>query len=362
MLVDLSDNVTRCLASNVLIPLCSGSSPVVALASAFIAIGAFDMGVTGYYVSAIAGPAVALALYATAGGLASLAAKGLRAFLSDTDAKSRVRELCAPMFRYALPLIPNSLFWWAQTSISRLFITGMLGITASGMYAAASKIPNLINTAYTIFQQAWQLSSFQESESDALSRFFETVFRLLQAALTVLCAALSLASPWVASILLQGETYGAWPMIPILLIANLMNVFNTFYGTIYTTTMHTSYVMRTTVVGAVACVALTPALVLLLGTYGACIASAVSQALVFLMRARDSRRYVAFDAGWRFLIPTLAILVAQSAVTSLQVANWQVLSAICLAAVIAIQGVRVAPVARKALAMARGGALRRKER
>lgn len=362
VLVDLCGNVARGFGKVGIIPLCSGVSAVVTLASAVVAIGALGMGVTGYYVSAIAGPAVALVLYATVGGLAKRTAEGALTLLSGAEKAPRAKELCAPMLRYALPLIPNSLFWWAQTSISRLFITGMLGITASGMYAAASKIPNLINTAYTIFQQAWQLSSFQESESDALSRFFETVFRLLQAALTVLCAALSLASPWVASILLQGETYGAWPMIPILLIANLMNVFNTFYGTIYTTTMHTSYVMRTTVVGAVACVALTPALVPLLGTYGACIASAVSQALVFLMRARDSRRYVAFDAGWRFLIPTLAILVAQSAVTSLQVANWQVLSAICLAAVIAIQGVRVAPVARKALAMARGGVLRRKER
>ena len=353
VLVDLCGNLARGVGRVGIIPLCSVASAAVTLVVALVAIGVCDMGVVGYYASAIAGPAVAPVLYATAGGLAGLAVRGTLSLLSDPNKTSCVRELCAPMLRYAFPLIPNSLFWWAQTSISRLFITGMMGITASGMYAAAGKIPNLINTAYTIFQQAWQLSSFQESESDALTGFFETVFRLLSAGLMVLCAALSLASPWVASILLQGETYEAWPMIPIILIANLMNVFNTFYGTIYTTTMHTSYVMRTTVVGAVVCVALTPALIPFLGTYGACIASAVSQAFVFFLRARDSRKYIAFDAGWRCLVPTLAVLIAQSAITSLQVVNWQALSAACLIAVAVIQGKRVAPVARKVLAMAK---------
>ena len=43
------------------------------------------------------------------------------------------------MIIYALPLIPNNLFWWLSTGINRLFITGMLGIAASGMFAAASK-------------------------------------------------------------------------------------------------------------------------------------------------------------------------------------------------------------------------------
>lgn len=360
VLVDLCGNITRGLSKVGLIPLCSVVSAAVTLVSALFTIGTCGMGITGYYVSTISGPAVALVLYATMGGLAGLAAKGLQAFLSDADAKLHIKELCVPMLRYALPLIPNSLFWWAQTSISRLFITGMLSITASGMYAAASKIPNLINTAYTIFQQAWQLSSFQESESDALSGFFETVFRLLQATMTILCAALSLISPWVASVLLRGETYDAWPMIPILLIANLMNVFNTFYGTIYTTTMHTSYVMRTTVVGAVACVVLTPILVLVLGMYGACIASAMSQALVFFMRVQDSRRYVTFDIGWCFLAPTLAALVAQSAVTSLQVDGWQAISAVCLGIVVMIQGVRVAPIVRKVFVMLKDGGARRK--
>ena len=253
------------------------------------------------------------------------------------------------MLRYSLPLIPNSLFWWVGTSINRFFITGMLGIAASGMFAAAGKLPNLLNTAYSVFQQAWQLSAFQESGKEGLGSFFSSVFRVLQASMAVLCASISFFAPWLAAIFLQGEFYSAWPMISVLLIANLMNVFNAFYGTVYTTTMHTSYIMRTTVVGAVACVALTPALIVPLGTYGACVASAVGNALVFAMRARDSRKYIRFEVGWRALAPTLVLLVIQSAVTAAQIPGWHLISGVCLIGCIVLQGSRLFPLVKRVI-------------
>lgn len=351
-LLNLCGNLARGRGEVKLIPICSAVSSLVTLASALALIGGMGMTVVGYFISVSVGPMVAIAVYLTLGGLGRLVISGFRG-LARMSA-SALKSLWVPMLRYAVPLIPNSLFWWAQTSISRLFVTGMLGISASGMYAAASKVPNLLNTAYTIFQQAWQLSAFQQAGEGDVDRFYSQVFRALQAGMTVLCALLSLASPLIASLLLQGETYDAWPMIPVLLLANLMNVFNSFYGTVYTSTMHTSYIVKTTVVGGLVCVALTPALLPVLGTHGACVASAVSQGIVFALRARDSRRYIPFDAGWRFLAPTLVLLVVQAAVTALQVPGWQIASVVCLAVVVVLQGARMMPYARAALLAVRG--------
>ena len=98
-----------------------------------------------------------------------------------------------------------------------------------------------------VFQQAWQLSAYQEVKDKKIGSFFSSVFCVLQAVLTVLCTVLSFFAPLVASFMLQGETYKAWPMISILLIANLFSVFSSFYGTVYSATMHTSFVMKTTV-------------------------------------------------------------------------------------------------------------------
>lgn len=342
-LLQLCGEVARGAGEIRLIPICAGISSLITCFAAVVLIGGLRMAAIGYFASVSVGPLVAVAAYFAVGGLGKLVLDGARSAFLNSGRRERLKTLVVPMMRYSLPLIPNSLFWWVGTSINRFFITGMLGIAASGMFAAAGKLPNLLNTAYSVFQQAWQLSAFQESKEEGLDRFFSSVFRILQASMTVLCALISFLAPWLASIFLQGEFYGAWPMISILLIANLMNVFNAFYGTVYTTTMHTSYIMRTTVVGAIACVALTPALIIPLGTYGACTASALGNALVLAMRARNSRKYIRFDVGWHILAPSLILLVVQSAVTATQISGWQAISGACLTACIALQGARLLP-------------------
>ena len=340
--MNLCGEVARGSGEVKLIPLCAGLSSVVTLVSALALIGNFGLGITGYFLSVSIGPVLAILVYLTVGGLGGMAVRG--AMKLSAGGLAAVRETAAPMVRYALPLIPNALFWWAGTSINRFFITGMLGISASGMFAAAGKVPNLLNTAYSVFQQAWQLSAFQEAKDEGVARFYSVVYRVLAAGMTVLCALISLLAPLLGSIFLRGETYGAWPMIPILLIANLMNVFNSFYGTVYTSTMHTGYVMRTTVFGALSCVVFTPLLIPLMGTYGACVASVIGQGLVFAMRTRDSRKYIAFDAGWRTLLPTLAILAAQSVVTAFQFPEWRLVSLACFVLVVVLQGRRLLPI------------------
>ena len=343
-LLSLCGEVARGMDEVKIIPVCAGASSLVTLVSAVLIIAWAGMGVVGYFVSVTVGPVVGIILYLVLGGLGGAVGRGARELASST--RTAVWELCLPMLRYALPLIPNSLFWWLGSGINRLFITGMLGIAASGMFAAASKIPNLLNTAYSIFQQAWQLSAFQGSGKEGLAHFFSRVFALVQAGMTVLCAALSLLAPWVASILLRGETFDAWPMIAPLLLSNLFNVFATFYGTVYSTTMHTSFIMKTTVLGALSCVVFTPLLLPLMGTYGACVASALGQGMVLAARAVDSRKYLRFDAGWRYLLPTLVILVLQAAVTELRPFWWQAASLACLVGVAAIQGARMLGVLR----------------
>lgn len=337
-LMNMCGEVARGMGEVRLIPVCAGASSLVTLASAVLLIASSGAGIVGYFASVTGGPAVAIAIYLMFGGLGTAALRGIGELAAST--RGEIRALCEPMLRYALPLIPNSLFWWLGSGINRLFITATLGITASGMFAAASKVPNLLNTAYSVFQQAWQLSAFQESGDGDLERFFSRIFALVQAGMTVLCAALSLLAPCVASILLQGETYSAWPMIAPLLLSNLFNVFATFYGTVYSTTMHTSFIMKTTVLGALSCVVLTPLLIPFMGTYGACVASALGQGAVFFARAVDSKKYLRFDVGWRHLVPTLLLLVVQAAVTELCPRWWQAASLACLLGVVAIQGAR----------------------
>ena len=209
------------------------------------------------------------------------------------------------------------------------------------MFAAGGKIPGLINTAYSVFQQAWQLSAFQESRKEGLERFFSMVFAYLQSLMIMLCSIISFAAPWLAIVMLQKDFYNAWPIIPILLLANLFNILNSFFGTVYTTAMRTKHLMTTTVFGASICIVLTPLLIIPFGLYGACVASCTGNAVVFAMRAVDSRRIIKITVNWLCLLVCIGLLVLQSLLSVFQPKYWMVFSAACLVTVCATQAFQI---------------------
>lgn len=324
-----------------LIPVCAAVSSLITCACAAVLIGLYGLAIEGYFISVSVGPFVAIVIYMTAGGLGSLVLRGARLIANEGGVGRCFLDILKPMLVYSFPLIPNSLFWWVGTSINRFFITGMIGIGASGIFAAASKMPGLVNTAYAVFQQAWQLSAFQEAREEGLERFFSQVFQALQAIMLVLCSALSLFAPQVAAVFLQGQFYSAWPLMTLLMLSNLLNVFNAFYGTVYTTTMQTGYIMKTTVIGAGTCAALTPMLIGFFGISGACMASCFGNALVLFMRSADSKKLINIEAGWRFLLPCLVLIGLQSLAALLQFPQWWLCSAFSFLIVIAVQVFRV---------------------
>jgi len=331
-------NVARGLNRVRVIPICAGFSSLTTIVLAYLLIGRLGMSVIGYFISVSAGPMMAVVAYLLFGGILGAIKEGFIELRRDATACASFKQALRPMLLYSLPLVPNSLFWWASTGINRFFITGMIGISASGLYAAASKIPTLINAAYAVFQQAWQLSSFQESKHDDIADFYKTVFTLVQAGMSVLCAAICCTAPIIGYIMLKGETYQSWPMIGLLVFANFMNVLNSFYGTIYTSTMNTSHIMMTTVFGAITCTALTPLLINPLGIRGACLASAAGQSLVFFIRVLQSKKLIDFDPNWRILAPTIILLLIQSVYVGFQLTGWSLVSALFLFLIALAQG------------------------
>lgn len=241
------------------------------------------------------------------------------------------------MLTYSIPMIPNALFWWIGISINRFFITGMIGIGASGLFAAAQKIPNLLNTFAGIFQQAWQLSAFQESKKKDISSFFATVFKLYHCGIAIVSTVIILLSQWLASFMLQKDFYQAWPMISILILAFYFNILNAFYGTVYTSAMRTKHLLTTTVAGAISSILFTWLLIPVVGIYGAGIAMVVSNALVLCLRVVTSRTIIAFHVDWMVVSLTVALLIAQSTVSFIHGDSYVVVSAVLAFLVIVIQ-------------------------
>jgi O-antigen/teichoic acid export membrane protein len=336
-------NVSRALNQVKVIPVASIATAIVTAGSAVVFIAYLHQGAVGYFYSIIAGGLCGLILYIFYGHL-------IRHITVSSRASNL--SLLKRMLLYAIPLVPNALFWWIGTSVNRFFITGMLGIAASGLFAAASKIPNLVNMIYDIFQQSWTLSAFQEFKHSNLSKFFSTIFSLLNAGLMLLSSGIILLASPLASLLLQKEFYSVWTLIPIFILAFYFNAMNSFYGSIYTSNMKTRYLFSTTVVGSIAVIIGSWTLIPRLGLQGAGIAMVIGNALVLVTRMVNSRRLLVFHINWFHGTLSLVLLTVQAAITGLVMPHYRLWSLALFLVLAVAQIVSIFPYTRKILAMA----------
>lgn len=249
-----------------------------------------------------------------------------------------------PMLVYSLPLVPNALSWWMTQNINRFFITGMIGIAASGMFAAASKIPGFLKLITGIFEQAWNLSAFQQFKSQSKERFFSVIFSLYN---TILVLGVVLFMPllsWIASLMLQKEFYSAWTLIPFLLLSFYYSTLSAYYGSIYTSSMKTRYLFVTTIIGAVSCVILNYVLLMSCGLIGACLASMVSNAITWLLRVWDSRKILRIEVSVVRLVVVNVLMIVSALITIYQPVCWVVYAIAIVVLVAAVQFFEVRPV------------------
>ncbi len=212
------------------------------------------------------------------------------------------------MLLYALPLIPNQMFWWITNVSDRFFITIYLGEAENGLYAASYKIPTIISIASTIFIEAWQLSSVSENNPLKRQHFFSDVFSGLQALCFVAAAGLILVCRYIMMIFVDVAYFEAWRYIPILIMATIFSCFVSFMGSIYMVEKRSMVTLITMLAGAGSNVALNIILIPEYGVYGAALATVASYLIVFVIRAINTRRYIKLRLNVVRMILNLAML------------------------------------------------------
>lgn len=321
--------VSRAINQVKVIPCASIVGSVSTALSAYVFLAKMGLSITGYFYSVITGGALAILVYIIYGKYG----KYIKQILVGT---ANVDKLM-PMIRYSLPLIPNALFWWIGTSVNRFFITGMMGIAASGLFAAATKIPTMLNIVCGIFQQAWTLSAFKEYKSQHISEFFTKVYKFFRAGMLVSASTVIVFASPLARLLLQKEFYSSWTLVPVLLVAFYFNTLNAFYGTIYTASMHTRTIFSTTVAGSFVIIMATMLLVPHFGLIGAAIAMVGSNIVVYILRVINSSKWITVKVDYLINVPTMILLIIQTVLVCTFGNRARVYSIVCLVLILIIE-------------------------
>ena len=221
------------------------------------------------------------------------------------------RQCLGEMMKYALPLIPNTLFWWVMNASDKLFISSMLGKSFNGLYAVASKIPSIINIISTIFFQAWQLSAIEESRSNDKREYYAGVFENLSSVIFLSVSALMVVIKPLYGIWVAKEFYEAWISSPFLLIAVSFMCFASFWGTLLIAQKKSGGILLSATVGCVVNLILNYVLIPRYRLVGAAVATIIGFSLTWIIRVFATNKTEKIEIKWNKQMVSILLILLQ---------------------------------------------------
>ena len=231
--------------------------------------------------------------------------KGYRSFsFSGVD-----KKLLQRMIKYSIVLIPNSFMWWIMNSSDRVMVSSMVGIAANGIYAVSYKLPTLVSTLTTIFNQAWSYSAIREEGTEDENEYNNKIFRTLIGIVMLIGIGLITFMKPFLSIYVAKEYYAAWKYTPFLTVGCVYLTLATFMATSYTVHKDSFGYLFSGMFGAIFNIVMNLALIPLIGVYGAAIATCISYMLVFVFRLFHTRKYIRYNITNKEFIVGSVILI-----------------------------------------------------
>ena len=220
------------------------------------------------------------------------------------------------MLKYSIPLIPNTLSWWITNISSRYVIAAVCGISAAGLFSAASRLPALVNVVASIFQQAWQYATVRQHQSGDADNFFSNVFRYYSIFILSIGSILIALIPWISKFLLKGNFYEAWVYAPLLLLAAIIGCYSIFFGTFYQMVKKSKKIMYTTVIGAIINLTISLCTIPFIGLWGALIGSVSSYLAITIFRIYDCRKFISIHFNLTEIVITAGLVCIQAIILS----------------------------------------------
>lgn len=201
------------------------------------------------------------------------------------------QKLIKNILRLSIPLIPTTVLWTLMNLADKYAILWFMDTSANGVYAVAHKIPTIISVIYGIFQQAWQLTTFELETKEERSNAYSKIFELLTGIMFCVAAVLVIVNRLYVTFLCEETYISAWKISPILMYGSVLNCISGLLGSNYLIMHDTKSALKVTAVGAMFNVLLNFILVPLMGLYGAAIATCIGYLYMVGKKYLDTTKF-----------------------------------------------------------------------
>ena len=213
------------------------------------------------------------------------------------------------MLTYSVPLVPSAVTWWVIGAINRPIMEKHLGLHDIGLFAVASKFPNLLNSLFVIFGLSWQISVLEEYGKSGYSNFFNNTSRAVFAIIAIGAVIMTAFSKQFIYIFASKEFYDAWTLIPLLTIATLLGNLGSMFGTNFLATKKSKYMLYTSIWASGVALLLNFIFIPLLGLQGAAISTFGSMFVLAISRIYYSRNYVEISNISEYILILVILLL-----------------------------------------------------
>lgn len=222
--------------------------------------------------------------------------------------KAKNVEMKKAMLKYSIPIVFNTIGWWITNVSDRYIITYLIGVSATGIYSVAYKLPSILNSIQTIFSQAWNISvvkAYRDKDFD----FINNIYNIYNTVLVFICSFLTILVRILAKILFANEFYFAWKYAPFLMLSVVFGSLSGFLGGIFSANKNSKIFGVSTIIGAIINIILNVLLINIIDVYGAAIATLISYVVVWIIRLVTVTKLIEFKFKKKSILLYIILLL-----------------------------------------------------
>ena len=218
--------------------------------------------------------------------------------------------LLKKMIKYSMVLLPTTFMWWIINSSDKIMITSIISSSANGIYSISYKIPSLLTTIASIFNQAWIFSAISQKDSIDNEKFTNRVFNILFLIIVIVGVFILLLIKPLFRVYIGNDYYLAWKYVPFLIFGFVFMTSATFISTSYNVYKDSKGFLISGLIGAISNIIMNIILIPILKVYGAALATCLSYIIVFCYRLFDTRKYVKIHFDKNYILPIFLLFTS----------------------------------------------------
>lgn len=211
-----------------------------------------------------------------------------------------------PLLRIGLPLFPTFIVFWIYSSVDRLMIVQMIGVSANGIYSVANKIALVSQLITSAFAMGWSYFNFKTMNDPSHARDFSMITEYLCMAGLAGFLIFRISGLPIIDLLFPDNYLYAGKILPYLFLVPVVNLTFQLIGSQFLILKKTIYTTIISSMGIGLNIALNYLLITKFSIIGASYATLISYIFITIIGFTVLARRNLFYFNWHFVL--LAVL------------------------------------------------------